>query len=114
MEVYDDMDTELIEAEIFADFLCNNCDTPGARKIAGFSGHSADLTPCPWCEATLLDVDTQDGYNIDQFKLRNDRNMLRHKYRLRGEPAACQADILKYHGARWSILDYLPGWQPCK
>ncbi|RXW19508.1 hypothetical protein EST38_g6347 [Candolleomyces aberdarensis] len=114
MEVYDDTDAELIEAEIFADFLCNNCDTPGARKIAGFSGHSADLTPCPWCEATLLDVDTQDGYKIDQFKVRNDRNMLRHKYRSRGAPAARQADILKYHGARWSILDCLPGWQPCK
>jgi hypothetical protein len=62
MEIYDDEDVNLVQEEVYADFSCNNCDTPGARKISGTAGHSADMNPCPWCRCLLLDVNRAQGY----------------------------------------------------
>lgn len=65
METYDENDVDIIEEDIVADFVCNNCDTPAARKISGTAGHSADIHPCPWCHCLLLDVNRPEGYNIN-------------------------------------------------
>ncbi|KAK0421489.1 hypothetical protein EV421DRAFT_2044936 [Armillaria borealis] len=27
------MNEDIIDEEVYADFICNNCDTPGARKF---------------------------------------------------------------------------------
>ncbi|KAJ3512148.1 hypothetical protein NMY22_g15420 [Coprinellus aureogranulatus] len=37
-----------------------------------------------------------------------------HKYHSRKAPPLQQAHILKNKGVRWSALDWLPGWRPCK
>jgi len=63
MEMYDETDTNIVEETVYADFTCNNCDTPGARKISGTAGHSADIHPCPWCRCVLLDTDRPQGYD---------------------------------------------------
>jgi len=65
MEMYDEDDKEIVEEEVYVDVLCDNCDTPGARKISGTAGHGADLHPCPWCHAVLLDVNRPQGYQFD-------------------------------------------------
>lgn len=64
MEMYGSDDETIVEEVVYADFICNNCDTPGARKISGVSGHSADINPCPWCRCFLIDTDRPKGYNI--------------------------------------------------
>jgi hypothetical protein len=65
MEMYNEDDTEIVVEMIFADFTCNNCDTPGARKISGTGGHSADINPDPWCKTLLIDVQRPQGYTYD-------------------------------------------------
>jgi len=65
MEMFDDDDVNIVQEEVYADIVCNNCDTPGACKILGTAGHSADIRPCPWCWCVLLDVNRPHGYNID-------------------------------------------------
>jgi len=64
MEMYDDDDVNIVQEEVYADIICDNCDTPGARKISGTAGHSADIHPCPWCRCVLLDVNRPQGYDI--------------------------------------------------
>jgi hypothetical protein len=66
MEMYNDDNTEIITKVVYADFICNNCDTPGAQKISGTAGHSADINPCPWCHCCLVDVNRVEGYNIER------------------------------------------------
>ncbi|KAK0237556.1 hypothetical protein EDD85DRAFT_830698 [Armillaria nabsnona] len=33
MEMYDNVDEEIIEEEVYADFICNNCDTPSSQVL---------------------------------------------------------------------------------
>lgn len=63
MEIYDETDTELVKEDVHADFVCDNCDTPAARKISGTAAHSHDFYPCIWCRCVLLDAERQQGYN---------------------------------------------------
>jgi len=114
MEVYDDETDTLVEEEVYADFTCNNCDTPGARKTSGFSAHNADVHPCPWCECNILDVNKVTGYRIPQFKPRDDYTLLKHKFNHRTASDRRQEQILKVNGVRWSVFDWLPGWRPSK
>jgi hypothetical protein len=50
-------------AKVYADCICANCDTPAAHKFNGTAGHSHDFHPCPYCDATVVDVDTMSGYD---------------------------------------------------
>jgi hypothetical protein len=61
MDIYDEE-----PAEVAADIICLNCDRPATSKVNGTAGHSHDRHPCPWCHATLLDVNKIDGYNYSE------------------------------------------------
>lgn len=71
MEMYDDDDRIIVQEEVYADIICDNCDTPGARKISGTAGHSSDINPCPWCRCVLLDVNRPQGYDINGINSEN-------------------------------------------
>ncbi|EAU86909.2 hypothetical protein CC1G_10800 [Coprinopsis cinerea okayama7 len=114
MGVYNDDTRAIDEHEVYADFTCDNCDTPGARKFAGFSSHSADMHPCPWCNCTSLDINDPKGYNTDTFELKDDFELLKHKFHSRDAVPARQATINENHGVRWAAFDWIPGWKPAK
>ncbi|THU83343.1 hypothetical protein K435DRAFT_971601 [Dendrothele bispora CBS 962.96] len=114
MEMYDENDEDIVEEEVYSDFICNSCDTPGARKLAGFAGHGADMHPCPWCRCTSVDVDKPEGYNINTFIPRNDYDLLKHKFQAKDAPPQRQPEILGRHGVRFSTFDWIPGWHPCR
>ncbi|KAE9387733.1 hypothetical protein BT96DRAFT_837285 [Gymnopus androsaceus JB14] len=114
MEMYDEDDDKIVNKIVYADVACTNCDTPAARKIGGHAGHSADINPCPWCWCTQLDVNKVAGYYREGFVERNDFDMLKQKFYAKDAPTQCQSTILKNHGVRFSVFDWLPGWQPSK
>ncbi|KAM6493648.1 hypothetical protein JOM56_010009 [Amanita muscaria] len=116
MEIYDEDDNNVHEEEVYASVICNLCDTPAARKIAGTAGHSADVNPCPWCRCRLVDTNLAEGYlsNINDFDLRDDYDMLKQKYYYRDAPPQRQKTILANFGVRWSAFDCLPGWLPAR
>lgn len=69
MEMYDENDEAIMEETVYADVAVNDCDTPAARKLSGFAGHSADNCPCPWCRCTSLDINRRSGYEIQGILL---------------------------------------------
>jgi DNA-directed RNA polymerase subunit RPC12/RpoP len=50
-------------ADVYADFICANCDTPAAHKFNGTAGHSHDFHPCPYCNANIVDMNKPSGYD---------------------------------------------------
>lgn len=64
MEMYDEDDTIIVEEDVHADFICNSCDTPGARKLSGFATHSHNVHPCVWCRCTQVDINEESGYEL--------------------------------------------------
>ncbi|KAH9942644.1 hypothetical protein B0H21DRAFT_696303 [Amylocystis lapponica] len=105
MEVYE----EGIQ-DVFADYICANCDTPAARKVNGTAGHAHDFHPCPYCETNILDVNKLSGY--DYSKISDDYNMLKHAYRAKDAGPRRENTILRDYGVRWSIMNILSGWLP--
>ncbi|KAF9489274.1 hypothetical protein BDN71DRAFT_1530062 [Pleurotus eryngii] len=75
MEIYDDETTD----KVFADLVCNNCDTPAARKISGTAGHAHEFHPCPYCETMLVHVNQAAGYNSTHQR-KGDFPMLRQAF----------------------------------
>ena len=71
MEIYGDD-----PAKIYANCICANCDTPAAHKFNGTAGHSHDFHPCPYCSATIVDVDTISGYDGSKVILLTTRAIL--------------------------------------
>lgn len=51
-------------ADVFADFICLNNDSPAARKFSGCAGVGHDTFPCLWCNANVLDINRIQGYNM--------------------------------------------------
>lgn len=51
---------------------------------------------------------------IEGFVERNDFDMLKQKFYAKDAPTQRQSTILKNHGVRFSVFDWLPGWQPSK
>jgi hypothetical protein len=80
MKVYNEDETALVDEKVYADILCNNCDTPGTCKIGGFAAHNALVHPCPWCTCLQLDVNRPAGYDFNSFTLRDDSTVLKHKF----------------------------------
>lgn len=64
MEMDDEDGVSIVKESVFGDIIITNCDTPAARKLSGFAGHSADNCPCPWCRCTLLETNKLSGYCI--------------------------------------------------
>ncbi|TEB20556.1 hypothetical protein FA13DRAFT_1644436 [Coprinellus micaceus] len=114
MKVWNEDETELVDEKVYGDFICNNCDVPGARKISGFAGHSALVHPCPWCRCTLDEVNEPLGYQPEGLVMRHDSEALKQKYLSKSASEGRQKRILDLYGVQWSALDYLPGWRPCK
>ncbi|KAK7453213.1 hypothetical protein VKT23_011894 [Stygiomarasmius scandens] len=53
--------------DVYADAAILNCDTP-ARKMNGMAGHSHGIHPCPYCDVTLIDINSAKGYSFSTFK----------------------------------------------
>uniref|UniRef100_A0A0W0FZN5 Uncharacterized protein n=1 Tax=Moniliophthora roreri TaxID=221103 RepID=A0A0W0FZN5_MONRR len=119
MEMYDENDEDIVEEDVFSDLVCNNCDTPGAQKFSGLAGHTSDMNPCYIIDGQPLTFNL--GLVFDQlltcviakkgFKLRDKGFMLKQKFFSKNEPHH-QEEILACHGVQFSILDWIPGWQP--
>lgn len=58
MEIYNEE-----PANVYADFICANCDTPAAHKFNGTIGHTHDFHPCPYCDANIVDVNKPLSYD---------------------------------------------------
>lgn len=120
--------------DIYADLVCDNCDTPAARKISGAAGHSADFHPCLYCDTVLVDVNKPCAYDstgmllqffsmtldakrttyppAPAYTLKDDRHLLRQAYLSRDATTQRQSAILKNHGIRWSTLNIVADWLP--
>ncbi|KAH9922163.1 hypothetical protein B0H21DRAFT_701295 [Amylocystis lapponica] len=103
MEVYE----EGVQ-DVYADFVCANCDTPAARKVNGTAGHAHDYHPCPYCNTNILEVNKLDGYDYHK----DDYEMLKHAYRAKDVGPRRENAILRDHGVRWTIMNILAGWLP--
>src|SRR5262249_938349 len=132
MEMYDENDHEIVNEVVYADVICNNCDTPGARKVSGTAGHSSDLNPCPWCRCVMLDINRPVGYIVSgtylhflsilllltciysAFELKDDYDMLKQKYYHKDALLQRRNQIVTTHGVCFSALDYVPGWRPSR
>jgi hypothetical protein len=117
-------------AMVYADYVCNNCDTPAAQKISGMAGHTADFHPCPYCDTALIDINKLETYypesknlSIDltstslndfilDLKQKDDYHLLRQAFFSRDGTIPHQNSILKDHGIRWSVLNLLGDWFP--
>ncbi|KAF5380388.1 hypothetical protein D9615_004710 [Tricholomella constricta] len=107
MEIHD-QEPELI----YADYICNNCDTPAARKISGTAGHSADFHPCPYCETVLIDINKPETYEAGGQTKKDDYQLLRQAFSAKISSTRRQNKILKDYGVRWSVLNVLANWFP--
>jgi len=65
MEMYDHDDKKIVEEDVAGDVICNNCDTPGARKVSGTAAHNHKTHPCPWCRCLLTDFNQPTGYSFE-------------------------------------------------
>jgi len=54
-------------ADVYADYICANCDTPASRKFNGTAGHGHDFHPCPYCDTNILGVDKLEGFDFSIF-----------------------------------------------
>lgn len=112
MDMYDEDDKTIVTEEVFADVVCDDCDTPGARKFAGLAGHTHDFNPCPWCKSTQCQFNQQCGYVPTSFVLKDDSELLRQKFRSKDAGPQRQDDINNRYGVRFSAMDWIPGWTP--
>ncbi|KAG1849039.1 hypothetical protein F4604DRAFT_1935131 [Suillus subluteus] len=76
--------------------LCENSDIPATRKLTGVAGHSHKKYPCNYCVILLTDLDTDTAYDIENFRLRNDEEQLRHTN---------DSNVARTEVARKAILD---------
>ncbi|KAF5384761.1 hypothetical protein D9615_001059 [Tricholomella constricta] len=97
---------------VYADYICNNCDTPAARKISGTAGHSADFHPCPYCETVLIDINKPQTYEAGGETKKDDYQLLRQAFSAKISSTRRQNKILKDYGVRWSVLNVLANWFP--
>lgn len=112
MDMYDDDDKETVTEDVYVDVVCDLCDSPGARKFAGFAGHSADFHPCIWCKCTMMDTKKHMGYVPSSFQMKDNAEILRQKFRSKGKTAERQKEIVTRHGVQYAAMDSLPGWRP--
>lgn len=119
-------------ADIFADFVCLNNDSPAAYKFGGCARVGHDTFPCLWCNANVLDINQIQGYDMSTLHLSilsllqcwfgllgtqevDDQEHLCQSFFARdAEPAHCQ-QILDFYGVWWTpynlISDWLPSWR---
>ncbi|TFK59244.1 hypothetical protein BDN72DRAFT_946510 [Pluteus cervinus] len=96
---------------VYADALCTNCDTPASRKCLGAAGHTHDVNPCPYCKATIVDIDKLEGYTTESAP-KEDFAVLKHAYRYKEADTEDQQTLLDYNGFRWARLNLLSSWLP--
>lgn len=63
MDIYGEAERE----DVYADWVCLSCDTPGGRKFSGTAGHSHDVHPCLYCNSILLNVNKPEGYDKSEL-----------------------------------------------
>lgn len=129
MEMYDEDDQYIVDEEVYADLIINNCDTPGARKVAATASHNHKAHPFPYCKIVHDEINCPSGYNYEgarltsylagysplaAFQLKDDYELLKHKYRSKDSPEGRKQEILDDYGVRFSALDWIPGWRPSK
>lgn len=115
---------------VYADCICANCDTPAAHKFNGAAGHGHNIHPCPYCHATIVDVDKLSGYDgctclpkrisacprfltpKTAFIEKDDYQMLKDAYRSKKAEPERQEVILRDCGVRWAAFNAISGWLP--
>ncbi|RDB30064.1 hypothetical protein Hypma_014106 [Hypsizygus marmoreus] len=96
---------------VYADCICANCDTPAAHKFNGAAGHTHDFHPCPYCNANVVDIDTDSGFDNSKA-MKDDFNLLKHAFRSKDAAPGRQNTILRDHGVRWAIFNTISDWLP--
>lgn len=108
-------------------------DIPASRKFSGSAGHSHKTHPCNVCYLTTADINTPAGYDIPSivsplvllqrpdvdsnvdFKLRDDFIQLKHAFQsYHASTKKARTEILDKYGARFTEMNWLPGWLPVK
>ncbi|KAF9254739.1 hypothetical protein L218DRAFT_885652, partial [Marasmius fiardii PR-910] len=109
MDIYGQDEPE----DIYADYMCTNCNTPAARRVSGQAGHSADMHPCPYCSIIMPDINKELSYGPNHT-LKADEDLLYEAYQSKNTPPAQQKYILKHCGIQWSTMNLIPDWLPWK
>ncbi|EGN95381.1 hypothetical protein SERLA73DRAFT_60037 [Serpula lacrymans var. lacrymans S7.3] len=93
----------------------NASDVPASRKLTGAAGHSHKKHPCNVCDTTLEDINTPKGYDIKNFKIRDNWAQLKHAHQsLLASTERARTKVLDDYGSRYSLFNSLPGWLPVK
>ncbi|KIJ07324.1 hypothetical protein PAXINDRAFT_182502 [Paxillus involutus ATCC 200175] len=88
-------------------------DVPASRKLNAKAGHSHKVHTCDQCFVTLEEVNLPSGYDIQNFRLREDFSQLGHAYQSKhATTVAARKKIVNEFGVRWSVLNEIPGYCP--
>ncbi|KAF8837311.1 hypothetical protein BDN67DRAFT_991807 [Paxillus ammoniavirescens] len=88
-------------------------DVPASRKLNAKAGHSHKVHTCDQCFVTLEEVNLPSGYDIQNFRLREDFSQLGHAYQSKhATTATARKKIVDEFGVRWSVLNEIPGYCP--
>ncbi|TFK78213.1 hypothetical protein K466DRAFT_507641, partial [Polyporus arcularius HHB13444] len=101
--------------ELHAGLECHTSDVPASSKLKGTASHSHKTHLCGCCYITQEELDTLAAYDIHNFKLRDDWEMLSASFKAKEcTSKAARKRVLDSTGKRYSIFDELPGWLPVK
>ncbi|KAF8595852.1 hypothetical protein BDV93DRAFT_456040 [Ceratobasidium sp. AG-I] len=90
----------------------SNNDSIARAKISGTAGHSSARFFCI-CNTRHSDINTQKGYDISSFVMRDNWEAIQLSYDIRETVSQHERDeFASAHGIRWSALNELPGWLP--
>ncbi|KAI0826846.1 hypothetical protein BC628DRAFT_1410053 [Trametes gibbosa] len=99
--------------EIYGAIEMRVCDLPGSRKLEAFAAHNHKKNPCYFCKISHSDINAPEGYDINNFVLRDEWEQVRHAFAYRDTSSArSQKTLFEENGQRWAKLFELPGWMP--
>ncbi|KAH7917473.1 hypothetical protein BV22DRAFT_1026280 [Leucogyrophana mollusca] len=90
----------------------NVSDLPSSRKVGGLSGHTSKFFMCPTCKQPLFSLCHEDCFDHTKFTMRDDWRYIKYSFRARDATPDIAEAIAENRGARWSVLNALPGWMP--
>ncbi|TBU31210.1 hypothetical protein BD311DRAFT_132047 [Dichomitus squalens] len=92
---------------------CHTSDAPASSKLKGTALHSHKTHLCGCCSAEHSDLNTEAGYDCENFTLRDDWEMLAASFRAKQVTSKKKRkEILDETGKRYSVMDELTGWLP--
>ncbi|EIW57889.1 uncharacterized protein TRAVEDRAFT_38232 [Trametes versicolor FP-101664 SS1] len=85
----------------------------GARKCEGAASHAHKTHMCNFCHATHDEINLASGYDVENFRMRDDFEQLAYAWRSREATSArARKHILDEGGSRWTEFMAIPGWMP--